>query len=198
MLDNGFFPKPVIFYRTRKNLIHLLKTLECLIKLYPIKKINIIIVNFNDVLVDRTKIKRYLDGKQQYFNLLKDELVLDLLSVIDKNWDFASFNYSPLIHPFWFFKTQMQKYSKFGKILLTPLLFSDILTNRNNVMNNDSLESVNQKKIHLAFLNVKQKQYEIYIKKIYGSQLINKSLKTQYNFKLDVGKDDILDVLDSI
>ncbi len=205
VLDNGFFPIPLIFYNDENQLIKLLKAFEKIIKRYPIKKITVNLFSLNDInsrlndfyLKNNDNSKK--DKKETMKALLFDEVIVKILlrSKIDSN--FICLPFLPFLHPFWFFKKNILMSFESGKIPLTPFLFNYKLKDNLNDYYNCRTDSARHKSVgpYPSFLDVTPKYYEAYYKKIIN-WINTSSSKEIRKFNLDTGKDDILDIINSI
>ena len=205
VLDNGFFPIPVIFYNDQNQLIKLLKTFEKIIKRYPIKKITINLFSLNDInsrlndfyLKNNDNSKK--DKKEVMKALLFDEIIVKILLGSKIDADFICLPFLPFLHPFWFFKKNILMSFESGKIPLTPFLFDYKSKDNLNDFYDGLTDGASQKSIgsNPSFLDVTPKYYEAYCKKIIN-RINASSSKEIRKFNLDTGKDDILDIINSI
>jgi len=205
ILDNGFFPIPLIFYNNENQLIKILKAFEKIVKRYPIKKITINLSNLNDI--DSRLNKLYLknndyskqDNEEMAKVLLFDEVIVKILlqSKIDAN--FICLPFLPFLHPFWFFKKNILSSFESGKIPLTPFLFNYKMNYNLKDFYNCITDSARQKAVESnpLFLDVTSKEYDNYYKRTINMIDISFSKEIR-KFNLDVGKDDILDIINSI
>jgi len=205
VLDNGFFPIPLIFYNDENQLIKNLKAFEKIVKRYPIKKITINLLNLNaiDSRLNKFFLKNNDCSKQDKEEMAKvllfDEVIVKILlqSKIDAN--FICLPFLPFLHPFWFFKKNILSSFESGKIPLTPFLFNYKLNYNLKDFYNCSNDTARQKAVESnpLFLDVTPKEYEKYYKKTINMIDISLSKKIR-KFNLDAGKDDILDIINSI
>ena len=205
VLDNGFFPIPLIFYKDENQLIKSLKAFEKIVKRYPIKKLTLNLFNLNDI---NSRLNEFHLKNNDNFNQDKEEMMQALLfdevivkislqSKIDAN--FICIPFLPFLHPFWFFKKNILVSFEFGKIPLTPFLFNYKLKNNLREFYNCRTDGAKQKPLgsNSLFLEVTPKEYESYYKKTVN--VINTSSSKEIRkFSLDTGKDDILDIINSI
>ncbi len=210
ILNNGFFPIPYIFYNGKINLRQILKTFEKIIKRYPIKNI---IIN----IIDLTGLYLYIDKsyadydfnsdqrnrKSMMKKLICDESIVSLLIQARAETSFVCLPFLSFLHPLWFLKKNILKSFESGKIPLTPFLFDyglksnlrdfySLNNNNNNIPGDDSSD------FYSLYLDVGLEDFEPVFQKIKTGYLNEISLKGAKQFNLDVGKDDILDILDSI
>ncbi len=205
ILDNGFFPIPLIFYNNENQLIKILKAFEKIVKRYPIKKITINLFNLNDI--DSRLNKLYLknndyskqDNEEMTKVLLFDEVIVKILLQSKMDANFICLPFLPFLHPFWFFKKNILSSFESGKIPLTPFLFNYKMNYNLKDFYNCITDSARQKAVESnpLFLDVTSKEYENYYKRTIN--MIDISLSKEIRkFNLDVGKDDILDIINSI
>ena len=131
--------------------------------------------------------------------LIKEEIILLILLQLETDANFISISFPPFLYPLWFIKKNILMSFKYGKIPLTPFLFNydfksnlkDFYKNNNSVIGEQPLEST------LSFLDVEQKNYDLIFQK-FVDKLKVPSTNEIIKFNLDMRKDDVLDVLDSI
>ena len=205
VLDNGFFPIPLIFYNDQNQLIKFLKAFEKIVKRYPIKKITINLLNLNDVdphlnefdLKNNNRCKQ--DKEEMAKVLLFDEFIVKILlqSKIDAN--FICLPFLPFLHPLWFFKKNILLSFESGKIPLTPFLFNYKLNYKLKDFYNCILIFPGKSPGIQSFIFGCNAQI---ITRAYCKKIINRinasSSKEIRKFNLDAGKDDILDIINSI
>jgi hypothetical protein len=206
VLDNGFFPIPLIFYNDENQLIKLLKAFEKIVKRYPIKKITINLLNLNDIDSGRNEFylknnDRYKQDKEEMAKvLLFDEVIVKILLQSKIDAKFICLPFLPFLHPFWFFKKNILLSFESGKIPLTPFLFNYKLNYNLKDFYDCSTDGARQKPVepNPLFLDVTPKEYENYYKKTTNMINTSSSSKEIRRFNLDAGKDDILDIINSI
>jgi hypothetical protein len=203
ILNNGFFPFPFIFYNNENQLIKILKSLDKIIKNYPIRQIDINLIQLDEQQYNTySKFKTnntFYRNRKTMDKLMLDEIIVVTLLQLKINIDFISLPLLPFLHPLWFFKKNIQLSFKSGKIPLTPFLFNydfqntlnDFYTCDKSAIDEQSLDSI------ISFLDVTQEEFEITFEKFVKIFELP-SKKEIMQFKLDVGKDDILDILDSV
>ena len=205
ILDNGFFPLPVFFYSSGNQLIKILKSFDKIIKRYPIQQIDINLINLEKVNLDLTEsapknINDNFDiNAKMILELIKEEIIVLILLQMKIDSNFICLSFLPFLHPLWFIKKNVMLSFEAGIIPLTPFLFNydfksnlkDFYKINNSMIDEQPLEST------LSYLDIEQKNYnEIFQKVVNISKLpsINEIVK----FNLDMRKDDVLDILDSI
>jgi hypothetical protein len=203
ILNNGFFPFPFIFYNNENQLIKILKSLDKIIKNYPIRQIDINLIKLDEQHYNTySKFKTndtFYRNRKTMGKLMFDEIILITLLQLKIDIDFICLPLLPFLHPLWFFKKNIHLSFKSGKIPLTPFLFNydfqntlkDFYTCDDSAIDEQSLDSI------ISFLDIAQEEFEITFEKFVKIFELP-SKKEVMQFKLDVGKDDILDILDSV
>ena len=85
ILENGFFPLPVFFYSSGNQLIKILKSFDKIIKRYPIRLIDINLINLEKVNLDLTRSlpknnDDYSDvQKKMVYELMVEEIIVLIL-----------------------------------------------------------------------------------------------------------------------
>jgi hypothetical protein len=206
ILDNGFFPFPVFFYSSRNQLIKILKSFDKIIKRYPIRLIDINLINLGKVNLDLTRsLSKNNDDysdvqKKMVYELMVEEIiVLILLQMKKVDLNFICLSFSPFFHPLWFIKKNVQLSFESGKIPLTPFLFNyDFKYNLKDFYKiNNSMDVEQPLNSNLSFLDIEQKNYNLIFQKFVDTSKLP-STNEIIKFNLDMRKDDVLDILDSI
>jgi hypothetical protein len=206
ILDNGFFPFPVFFYSSRNQLIKILKSFDKIIKRYPIRLIDINLINLGKVNLDLTRsLSKNNDDysdvqKKMVYELIMEEIiVLILLQMKKVDLNFICLSFSPFFHPLWFIKKNVQLSFESGKIPLTPFLFNyDFKYNLKDFYKiNNSMDVEQPLNSNLSFLDIEQKNYNLIFQKFVDTLKLP-STNEIIKFNLDMRKDDVLDILDSI
>jgi hypothetical protein len=205
ILENGFFPLPVFFYSSGNQLIKILKSFDKIIKRYPIHQIDINLINLDKVNLDiiESAPKNINDNfdinAKMILELIKEEIIVLILLQMKIESNFICLSFLPFLYPLWFIKKNVMLSFEAGIIPLTPFLFNydfksnlkDFYKINNSMVDEQPLDST------LSYLDIEQKNYnEIFQKVVNISKLpsINEIVK----FNLDMRKDDVLDILDSI
>ncbi len=203
ILDNGFFPFLFIFYHNENQLIKILKALEKIIKKYPIQNIDLNLIKLNDLNTDLSesylKNNHSIDmNKKMMAKLIQDEIIVIILLQLKIDSNFLCLPHLPFLHPLWFFKKNILLSFESGKIPLTPFLFNyefksnlkEFYNFNNSAIDEQSLDS------NISFLDITQENFESTYQKFVN--MFEVSSKEIAKFNLDMRKDDILDILDSI
>jgi len=206
VLNNGFIPCPFIFYSTRVQLIKILKLFELIIKKYPIFNIDINLIDLNSI--NLYNYRNYLKENQHNFiqnenliiKLMNEQIIIILLLKLKTNIDFISLPLLSYLHPFWFIKKNIAKAFDFGKIALAPIIYNYEYKNTlKEYQHYHSIRSVienNSFNFNDSFLDIKQENFESLFNKLIDINEI--SCKEILKFNLDIRKDDILDILNSV
>jgi len=206
ILDNGFFPFPVFFYSSKNQLIKILKSFDKVIKRYPIRLIDINLINMEKVNLDLTRsLPKNNDDysevhKKMVYELMVEEIiVLILLQMKKVDLNFICLSFLPFFHPLWFIKKNVQLSFESGKIPLTPFLFNyDFKYNLKDFYKiNNSMDVGQPLNSSLSFLDIEQKNYNLIFQKFVNTLKLP-STNEIIQFNLDMRKDDVLDILDSI
>jgi hypothetical protein len=203
ILNNGFFPFPFIFYNNENQLIKILKSLDKIIKNYPIRHIDINLIQLDEQLYNiYSKFKTndtFYRNRKKVVKLMLDEIIVVTLLQLKVDVDFICLPLLPFLHPLWFFKKNIHLSFKSGKIPLTPFLFNYEFMNTLKDFYNCDKSAIDEQSMDsiISFLDITQEEFEIIFEKFVKIfELPSKNEIMQFN--LDVGKDDILDILDSI
>jgi hypothetical protein len=202
VLNNGFIPFPFIFYSNREQLIKILKLFEKVIKKYPIFNIDINLINLDSI--NLYNYRNYLKNQHEFpenkkliIKLMEEQIIFILLLKLKTNIDFICLPLLSYLHPFWFIKKNIVKPFDFGKIALTPIIYN--YEYKNTLKDYHSMRSViknNSFNSNGSFLDIKQDNFEDLFNKLINVNEI--SSKEIMKFNLDIRKDDVLDILDSI
>jgi hypothetical protein len=206
ILNSGFFPIPFIFYNGERHLRQILKSVEKIIKRYPFTNIEINVIDIADLyhnifnscsddIFDSLK-----DKKDMVRELICDEIVITILLKLRTKTNFICLPLLPFSHPLWFFKKNILLYFESGKIPLTPFLF-------NFGLKNNLTDLYGHKKNDLSdgkpfdtplFLDVNRDSFELFFQKKFPKELVGQYSKQVKRFSLDVRKDDLLDIFNSV
>ena len=216
VLDSGYMPIPIFFFSDRVQLIKQMRKFDEIIRNYPIDSITFYLFSMTDI-VERTSVKpansvskeRGLSKDKdkdkdkeignQIHHLIYEQAIIKILVNSNFNSFLVSFPFVPYIHPNWFIQKNIRLFHQSEKMLLTPLLFRfpprllekelAKLTNTNYTM--DSAPSF----IQNYLIESEPKNFDKTVTKYASSirHLINKK-----EFLLNVRKNDILDVLNTV
>jgi hypothetical protein len=121
-----------------------------------------------------------------------------MLFKLKTNIDFISLPLLSYLHPFWFIKKNMVKAFDYKKITLTPIIYNYEYKNTSMYYNQfNSVESTNNSfGSNASFLDINQENFESTFDKLIDiNEIVPKEIM---KFNLNIRKDDILDILDSI
>lgn len=206
ILNNGFFPIPFVFYDGESNLRQTLKRFEKIIKKYPI---NNIVINLADLThlnpnTDKSISDYGFNSNQSKRPMMKkliiDETIITFLLQVRSETNFICLPLLPFLHPLWFFKKNILMSFESGKIPLTPFLFNYELKRHLRDFYSINGNTVDEKSSGFSplYLDVTREEFEFVIQKIKTNLLNGVSLRDTRQFDLDLRKNDILDILDSI
>ncbi|MGN6348504.1 MAG: hypothetical protein ACTHLL_01970 [Candidatus Nitrosocosmicus sp.] len=203
LLNNGFFPNLFIFYSNRDQLLRILKLFEIIIKKYPVSILNIHLI---DISYTRLKIRKSLIKnkhistliKKTLFKMIMEEIIIKMLLQIKMNDNFVCLPFVSYIHPLWFIKKNVMATYDLGRIPLTPLIYNFEYKNILQYFKDINTPSItrNSFSCETSLFDLEKETFESIFKKSITMVEIHASKITK-TF-LDIRKDDILDILDSI
>ncbi|MGN6822693.1 MAG: hypothetical protein ACTHJ7_07980 [Candidatus Nitrosocosmicus sp.] len=203
LLNNGFFPDLFIFYSNRDQLLRILKLFEIIIKKYPVSILNIHLI---DISYTRLKIRKSLIKnkhistliKKTLFKMIMEEIIITILLQIKMNDNFVCLPFVSYIHPLWFIKKNVMATYDLGRIPLTPLIYNFEYKNILQYFKEINTPSItgNPFSCETSLFDLEKETFESIFKKSITMVEIRASKITK-TF-LDIRKDDILDILDSI
>jgi hypothetical protein len=206
ILNNGFFPIPFVFYDGESNLRQTMKTFDKTIKKYPI---NNIVINLTDLThlypnTDKSFLDYGFNSKQSKRLMMKkliiDETIVTFLLQMKAETNFICLPFLPFLHPLWFFKKNILMSFELGKIPLTPFLFNYEFKRHSRDFYSFNSNTFDEKSSVYCplYLDVTLEEFELVFQKIKTNHLNGVSLKETRQFDLDLRKNDILDILDSV
>ncbi|MGN6560657.1 MAG: hypothetical protein ACTHJ2_09055 [Candidatus Nitrosocosmicus sp.] len=203
LLNNGFFPDLFIFYSNRDQLLRILKLFEIIIKKYPVSILNIHLI---DISYTRLKIRKSLIKnkhistliKKTLFKMIMEEIIITILLQIKMNDNFVCLPFVSYIHPLWFIKKNVMATYDLGRIPLTPLIYNFEYKNILQYFKDINTPSItrNSFSCETFLFDLEKETFESIFKKSITMVEIRASKITK-TF-LDIRKDDILDILDSV
>ncbi|MGN6708960.1 MAG: hypothetical protein ACTHKF_06385 [Candidatus Nitrosocosmicus sp.] len=203
LLNNGFFPDLFIFYSNRDQLLRILKLFEIIIKKYPVSILNIHLI---DISYTRLKIRKSLIKnkhistliKKTLFKMIMEEIIITILLQIKMNDNFVCLPFVSYIHPLWFIKKNVMTTYDLGRIPLTPLIYNFEYKNILQYFKDINTPSItrNSFSCETSLFDLEKETFESIFKKSITMVEIRASKITK-TF-LDIRKDDILDILDSV
>ncbi|HEY0579828.1 MAG TPA: hypothetical protein VGC75_03895, partial [Candidatus Nitrosocosmicus sp.] len=104
ILNNGFFPFPFIFYNNENQLIKILKSFDKIIKNYPIRHIDINLIQLDEQLHYNTFSKfktndTFYRNEKTMVKLMLDEIIVVTLLQLKIDIDFICLPLLPFLHP---------------------------------------------------------------------------------------------------
>jgi hypothetical protein len=206
ILNNGFFPIPFVFYDGESNLRQALKTFYKVIKKYPINKIVISLIDLAHLHpnADRPFLDCGFDSRQSKGEMLKrlitEGAIVTFLLQVNAQTNFICLPFLPFLHPLWFFKKNILLSFESGKIPLTPFLFDYEFKHHLRHFYSFKSNAVGEKSSGFCpmYLEVNPEDFEFVFQNIKTNHLNGVSSKVTRQFELDVRKDDILDILNSV
>lgn len=208
LLNNGFFPSPFIFYSNRSQLLKILKLFDTIIKRYPISVIDINLIDISDTHLKISKTfekgKKYDDNsypiKKILLKLIMEEVIFIILLKLDANSNssFICLPFVSYVYPLWFIKKNIIMSFDSGKIPLTPLIYNFEYKNILEYFNSLNKSFIIEQSLESddSFFSLKKENFEAVIEKLITMIKISANKITKN--RLDLRKDDVLDVLDSI
>ena len=206
ILNNGFFPIPYVFYDGESNLRQTLKTLYKVVKKYPI---NNIVINITDLAhlhpnADRPFLDCGFESNQSKGAMLKrlitEGAIVTFLLQTTADTKFICLPFLPFLHPLWFFEKNILLSFESGKIPLTPFLFNYEFKHHLRYFYSFNSNTVDERSPGFCprYLDVTREDFELVFQNIKTNHLNGVSSKETRQFELDVRKDDILDILNSV
>jgi hypothetical protein len=205
VLDSGYMPLPIIFFRNRSQLIKILRKFDKIIRNYPIDSVTFYLLSMNDIQLPSARhVNRASEDDviskewgSQVLRLIYEQVIIKILLNSKLNSIFISFPFVSFIHPFWFIEKNLKLFHESKKILLTPLLFS--FTPRAFEKKLTTIIDTN----YVIHQNTIIQNYLVDSEPMNFTKMGDKYANSidQMNFKkfsLNVRKDDILDILNSI
>jgi hypothetical protein len=218
VLDSGYMPIPIFFFSDRLQLIKQLRKFDVIIRNYPVDSITFYLFSMtvivesasletaNSVSKERglSKYKdryKYKDNDKwsQIQHLIYEQVIIKIL--VDSNFEssLVSFPFVPYIHPNWFIQKNIRLFHQSEKMLLTPLLFRfppGLLEKElTKLINPNYTRNSATSFIQNYLIDSEPKDFDKIVTKYANS---NRDLIRKKKFSLDVRKNDILDVLNTI
>jgi hypothetical protein len=218
VLDSGYMPIPIFFFSDRLQLIKQLRKFDVIIRNYPVDSITFYLFSMtvivesasletaNSVSKERglSKYKdryKYKDNDKwsQIQHLIYEQVIIKIL--VDSNFEsfLVSFPFVPYIHPNWFIQKNIRLFHQSEKMLLTPLLFRfppGLLEKElTKLINPNYTRNSATSFIQNNLIDSEPKDFDKIVTKYANS---NRDLIRKNKFSLDVRKNDILDVLNTI
>ncbi|HKX97746.1 MAG TPA: hypothetical protein VJL78_07940 [Candidatus Nitrosocosmicus sp.] len=205
VLDSGYMPLPVFFFFNRSGLIKKIRKFDEIIRNYPIESVTFYLFSMNDM-------QRYTgrpgnraskwDGiskerASQVQSLIYEQAIIKVL--LHSNFEslFVSFPFVPYIHPSWFIQKNIKLFHQSKKILLTPLLFSFTPRAFEKKLTKliDFNYTIHENTLIRNYLVDSEPEDFAKVEDKYARSTSHLNFK---KFSLNIRKNDILDILDSV
>jgi hypothetical protein len=205
VLDSGYMPLPVFFFFNRSGLIKKIRKFDEIIRNYPIESVTFYLFSMNDM-------RRYSgrpgnrasnwDGiskerASQVQSLIYEQAIIKVL--LHSNFEslFVSFPFVPYIHPSWFIQKNIKLFHQSKKILLTPLLFSFTPRAFEKKLTKliDFNYTIHENTLIRNYLVDSEPEDFAKVEDKYTRSTSHLNFK---KFSLNIRKNDILDILDSV
>jgi len=206
VLDSGYMPLPVFFFRDRLQLIKQIRKFDDIIKNYPIDSITFYLFSMKDI--KRSSVRpinrAYKEGghskdkRSQVQHLVYEQVIIKILINSNFNSLFVSFPFAPYIHPNWFIQKNIKLFHLSKKMLLTPLLFNfpPSVFEKKLTKLIDTNYAINQSTAFRNYLIESEPKDFTKAEDKYANSISH--LDFNKKFSLNIRKNDILDVLDTI
>ena len=210
VLDSGYMPIPIFFFSDRLQLIKQIRRFDEIIKNYPIDSLTFYLFSMKDN-VEQISVhpannaskdhglSNDHDKGNQIQHLIYEQVIIKIL--VDSNFNafLVSFPFVPYIHPNWFIQKSIRLFHQSEKMLLTPLLFRfpPMLLEKELAKLINSNYTIDS---HISFtqdylIDSEPKNFDKTVTKYANSISHLTSIK---KFSLNVRKNDILDVLNTV
>jgi len=205
VLDSGYMPMPVLFFDNQLDLIQKIRKFDEIIRNYPIEFVTIYLISMQDTQqasvrpTNRASRGHHISKEKgnPIQSLIYEQVIIQILLRNDFDSFFVSFPFVPFIHPNWFIQKNIKLFNQSKKILLTPLLFGcPPQTFEKSLTKLVGLNStINQSILIRNYLDDSEpKDFAE------ATDRYTKSINTGdfEKFSLNVRKNDIFDILDSV
>ena len=205
VLDSGYMPMPVFFFDNQLDLIQKIRKFDEIIRNYPIEFVTFYLISVQDSLQpsvrppNRASRGHHVSKEKgnPIQSLIYEQVIIQILLRNDFDSFFVSFPFVPFIHPNWFIQKNIKLFNQSKKILLTPLLFGcPPQAFEKNLTKLVGLNStINQGILIRNYLDDSEpKDFAE------ATDRYTKSINTGdfEKFSLNVRKNDIFDILDSV
>ena len=205
VLDSGYMPMPVFFFDNQLDLIQKIRKFDEIIRNYPIEFVTFYLISMQDTQessvrpTNRASRGHHISKEKgnPIQSLIYEQVIIQILLRNDFDSFFVSFPFVPFIHPNWFIQKNIKLFNQSKKILLTPLLFGcPPQTFEKSLTKLVGLNStINQSILIRNYLDDSEpKDFAEAIDRY------TKSINTGdfEKFSLNIRKNDIFDILDSV
>ena len=205
VLDSGYMPMPVFFFDNQLDLIQKIRKFDEIIRNYPIEFVTFYLISIQDTQessvrpTNRASRGSKISKKKgnQIQSLIYEQVIIQILLRNDFDSFFVSFPFVPFIHPNWFIQKNIKLFNQSKKILLTPLLFGcPPQAFEKNLTKLFGLNSTINKSILIRnYLDDSEPKDFAEATDRYTKSINTGDFK---KFSLNVRKNDIFDILDSV
>jgi hypothetical protein len=202
VLDSGYMPLPVFFFFNRSGLIKKIRKFDEIIRNYPIESVTFYLFSMQRYSGrPANKISNW-DGiskerASQVQSLIYEQAIIKVL--LHSNFEslFVSFPFVPYIHPSWFIQKNIKLFHQSKKILLTPLLFSFTPRAFEKKLTKliDFNYTIHENTLIRNYLVDSEPEDFAKVEYKYARSTSHLNFK---KFSLNIRKNDILDILDSV
>jgi hypothetical protein len=202
VLDSGYMPLPVFFFFNRSGLIKKIRKFDEIIRNYPIESVTFYLFSMQRYSGrPANKISNW-DGiskerASQVQSLIYEQAIIKVL--LHSNFEslFVSFPFVPYIHPSWFIQKNIKLFHQSKKILLTPLLFSFTPRAFEKKLTKliDFNYTIHENTLIRNYLVDSEPEDFAKVEDKYARSTSHLNFK---KFSLNIRKNDILDILDSV
>ena len=205
VLDSGYMPLPIFFFRNQPQLIKIIRKFDEIIRNYPIDSVTFHLISMKDIQwpsvrhANRASKEGDIskEWRSQVQCLIYEQVIIKILLHSNLDSVLVSFPFVPFIQPNWFIEKNIKLFHESKKILLTPLLFS--YTPRAFEKKLTKLIGINysihQNTLIRNYLVDSEPKDFAKVEGKYANSISHLNFK---KFSLNIRKNDVLDVLDSI
>ena len=205
VLDSGYMPMPVFFFDNQLDLIQKIRKFDEIIRNYPIEFVTFYLISMQDTQqssvrpTNRASRGHHISKEKgnPIQSLIYEQVIIQILLRNDFDSFFVSFPFVPFIHPNWFIQKNIKLFNQSKKILLTPLLFGcPPQTFEKSLTKLVGLNStINQSILIRNYLDDSEPKDFAEATDRYTKSINTGDFK---KFSLNVRKNDIFDILDSV
>ena len=205
VLDSGYMPMPVFFFDNQLDLIQKIRKFDEIIRNYPIEFVTFYLISMQDTQqssvrpTNRASRGHHISKEKgnPIQSLIYEQVIIQILLRNDFDSFFVSFPFVPFIHPNWFIQKNIKLFNQSKKILLAPLLFGcPPQAFEKNLTKLFGLNSTINKSILIRnYLDDSEPKDFAEATDRYTKSINTGDFK---KFSLNVRKNDIFDILDSV
>jgi hypothetical protein len=205
VLDSGYMPLPIFFFRNRSQLIKIIRKFDEIIRYYPIDSVTFHLISMKDIQwpsvrhANRASKEDNIskEWRSQVQCLIYEQVIIKILLHSNLDSVLVSFPFVPFIQPNWFIEKNIKLFHESKKILLTPLLFSYTPRAFENKLTKliGINHSIHQNTLVRNYLVDSEPKDFAKVEGKYANSISHSNFK---KFSLNIRKNDVLDILDSI